>query len=149
MNFIIKWVLKSVVGRWVTGSLIALLLGGAVTMWHSHKNKLIDQGAQECIQAINKQTVIDLQDALAAERLISADLIRIAFLADEENALARARLKESESRVGSLLAAQEEQEKTDETYAAWSNTALPSGIADRLRSAQAGHDTGAVRDDSN
>ncbi|KKK45499.1 hypothetical protein LCGC14_3165400, partial [marine sediment metagenome] len=37
MSKFIGLLLKSVVGRWVTGGLVILLLGSAGLMWHNHK----------------------------------------------------------------------------------------------------------------
>lgn len=133
MGFVMKWVFKTVIGRWVTASLIAMLLSGLAWKWHQFKEDLIHQGQQVCVQEINKQTVIDLQNALAAERATAMELRALATAAASENEAARQRIREAEDKTDALLAARKEQEKTDETYAAWSNTPLPAGVADRLR----------------
>lgn len=138
VNFLIKKLLSSVLGRWVTGSLIALLLGGSALKWHSFKENLIHKGQQVCVQEINKQTVTDLENALAAERVTATKLRALATAAAAENEASRTRLREAETKVAGLLAERKEQERTDETYAAWSNTPLPAGVADRMRSLRSG-----------
>ena len=136
-------------GRWILGGTVALLISGAAWKWHAFKEDLIHQGQVVCVQEINKQTVIDLQDALADEKIVNATLVALAVARAEENQQARARLRDSEFRVASLLTEKREQEKTDETYAAWSNTPLPSGVAGRLRDAQSGSDPDTVSGNSN
>jgi len=143
------WLAGGVARKLILGGVVILLLGAAGLYWKNFKDDLRDEGRQVCIQKINEQTVIDLQDALAAERVTAAELHALAIATAEENAEARARLRDSESKVDSLLAAREEQERTDETYAAWNNTALPDGVADRLRSLRAGSNTNPDNEDSN
>lgn len=142
-------VVTTSLGRWILGGSVALLLATSAYKWHQFKEDLIHQGQQVCVQEINKQTMIDLQAALVAERIVAEELRANAVANAAVNEEARARLRDSESRVDSLLAAQKAQEKTDETYAAWSNTTLPSGVADRLRNAAAGSDTSLNSDDDN
>lgn len=148
MKLIMRVVATSL-GRWLLGGAVALLLSAAMYKWHMFKEDLIHKGQQVCVQEINKQTVLDLQDALAEERLISAELLRIALLAEDENALARARLRESNARLDTLSMQMREQERTDEDYAAWSNAPLPAGVADRLRTFRAGSDSDSSNKDSN
>jgi len=145
----IGWIFKTVVGRWVTASLIALLLGGGAWKWHAFKEDLIHQGQQVCVQEINKQTVIDLQNALAAEKAAHAELSAKLIATAEENAESRERRAALERQVSDLKTAMAEQEKTDETYKEWAGTDLPDGVAERLRNQAAGGNPGALRDDSN
>ena len=144
MNFVLKWIFKTVAGRWVTASLIAMLLSGGAWKWHQFKEDLIHQGQQVCVQEINKQTVIDLQNALAAER-VTAGKLRAAALANAvANEQARARRAELESKVDSLSIQMAEQAKTDETYKAWADTPLPAGVGERLRNQAAAGDTSTL-----
>jgi hypothetical protein len=145
---LLKWGIKTVVGRWALGVSVTLILGTVVFMWQSYKAGLRDEGRQECIQAINQETVDQLELALVASRSAVADLIAKQAAAVVVNDEARDRLIISEEKVRALRAARKEQEKTDETYAAWSNTPLPDGVASRLQQLTGG-DTSAVRDDSN
>lgn len=149
MSILIKWVFKTVLGRWVTGISVALLLSGGAWKWHAFKENLIHQGQQVCVQEINKQTVIDLQDALAAERVTATELRALATAAAEENRLARVRRRDLESKVTSLETAMANQARTDNVYKKWASAPLPGGIAERLRNQATAGDTGAVRDDSN
>lgn len=146
---LIKKVLASVIGRWVTASVVTLLLGGAVLKWHNFKEDLIHKGQQVCVQEINKQTVIDLENALAAERVVNAALVVEAEKTAAVNEEARARLRDSESKVNSLLNERKSQEKNDETYAEWSNTPLADGVAERMRNQRTGSDTNTVRENGN
>lgn len=148
MSMIIKWALKTVLGRYVTAGVVAMLLGGGALMWHNFKDNLREEGAEECVQIVNAETHQRLVDALAAEKAARLRLAGIATASAEENAAARARLKESESRMESLSAAMKEQEKNDEEYAEWRNAPLPSGVGERMRNL-AGTDSGSVRNDSN
>lgn len=149
MGKLLKLIFGSIVGRWVTASLIALLLGGLGWKWHQFKEGLIHQGTQVCVQEINRQTVIDLEAALAAERATSAELVALAEETAAINANAKQRLVESELTVAGLEKAMAEQEEQDETYKAWRNSDLPAGVGERLRSVGAGSDPSAVRNDSN
>lgn len=146
---IITRIVTTSLGRWILGSVVALLISGAAWKWHAFKEDLIHQGQVVCVQEINKQTVIDLQDALAAERVTSQRMQDLARAAATANARAKSRLTFSQARVNLLLKEKKEQEKTDETYAAWSNTPLPSGVAGRLRNAQSGSDPDTVPGNSN
>ena len=145
---IIKWALKTVVGRWVTLGLVATLLGGGALYWHNFKEDLRDEGAQECVQKVNEETHRTLMAAFAAEQAARVRLEGLVNAAAAENDAARARLIESESKMDSLLAAMKTQESTDEPYKEWSNTPLPSGVAERMQE-HARPDPGPVRDDSN
>ena len=126
-----------------------MLLSGSAWKWHQFKEDLIHKGQQVCVQEINKETVEQLKDALAAEKSARAELtVRLAAAA-AANQEARDRHRNLENQVSGLERAMEEQARTDDEYKEWSDTTLPSGVADRLRNAQAGGDPGAIRDDSN
>jgi len=139
------WVIKklgtSILSRWILGGVVASLVAFAGWRWHEFKDDLVLKGQQVCIQEINKETVTRLQDALAAERLMSAQLAKEAKRVAQENARAQARRRELEIQVSSMARAMAEQEKTDETYKAWANTPLPNGVAGRLRDQVAGRDS--------
>ena len=145
----IRTALKSTIGRWIIGGAVTLLLSGAALKWYNFKQGLIEEGQQVCIQEINKQTMIDLQDALVAERVTNAELVAKAKANAAVNEEARARLRDSESRVDNLLNQQKEQERNDEEYADWGDNTLPDGIASRLRGAQAGSNPDPVRENGN
>jgi hypothetical protein len=145
---LIKWALKTVIGRWVTLGLVASLLGGGALYWHNFKDDLRDEGAQECVQKINEETHRTLLAALAAEQVARVRLEEMVSAAARENAEAEARLKESESKMDSLLTAMKKQRTTDETYKEWSDTPLPAGVAERVQE-YAGSDPDPIRDDSN
>lgn len=149
MSMIFNWVFKTVVGRWVTAGLVTLLLSGAALKWHNFKEDLIHKGQQVCVQEINKQTVIDLENALAAEKLTAADLRARAAADAVANEEARVRRKELESRVDSLSRQMAEQRKTDETYKAWADTPLPTGVGERLRNQAAGSNPDPSNEDGN
>lgn len=146
---IVKWIFKTVVGRWVTLGVVTLLLGGGAIKWHNFKEDLIHKGQQVCVQEINKQTVIDLQAALAAERVTATQLRAAAVANALANEEARTRLRDSETIVSDLNRQIKEQRKHDATYKAWADTPLPDGVADRLRQAGAAGDTDTGREDSN
>jgi hypothetical protein len=133
MNFVIQWIFKTVLGRWVTAGLVALLLGGAALKWHNFKEDLIHKGQQVCVQEINKQTVIDLQNALAAERATAIELRALAVASAEASQQAIARRQAVELNFTALQTQMAEQAKTDETYKAWADTPLPAGVGERLR----------------
>ncbi len=78
-------VVATSLGRWILGGTVALLLSAGAWKWHAFKEDLIHQGQQVCGQEINKQTVIDLQDALAAERATAGELRAIALATAVEN----------------------------------------------------------------
>ena len=143
----INWVFKTVVGRWVTGSLIALLLSGAVYKWNSFKNDLIAEGTQVCVQEINKETMLQLEDALAAEKSARAELTARLIAVAAVEAKARAYHLSLETKVIAFQNQIKAQREYDETYREWSDAALPDGVAGRLRSAGAGSDPGAIRND--
>jgi hypothetical protein len=147
MNSVIKWAIKTALGRWVTASLIALLLGGGAWKWHAFKEDLIHKGQQVCVQEINKETVAQLEDALAAEKSARAELTANLIAAAAVNQAAIDRRNNLETQVSALERAMAEQARTDDEYKAWSNTTLPSGVADRLRVAQAGDNSSPLRDD--
>lgn len=135
MNFVIKWALKTVVGRWVTVSLIALLLGGGVWKWYDFKEDLRDEGLTECVQEINQATVDALEAALAEEQRVAAALRATVAAAATVNQEAVARKNESESRLAELERQMEAQRNVDPNYKDWSAAPLPDGVAARLREA--------------
>lgn len=149
MNFVIQRVFKTVLGRWVTASLVALLLGGAALKWHNFKEDLIHKGQQVCVQEINKQTVIDLENALAAEKLTAADLRAKAAADAVVNEEARVRRRELEARVNTLSSQMAKQRKNDETYKSWADTPLPAGVGERLRNQAAGGNSDPGDEDGN
>lgn len=132
---LIAQVLGSVLGRWILGGVVALLLGWAAIAWHNHKEGLKEEGMQECVQEINQATIDDLERALAEERSAVAELranLAAVAIANEE---AEMRKEELSRQLASLRGMMEQQRKNDETYRAWSDTPLPDGVADRLRQA--------------
>lgn len=135
MNFVFNYLFKTVVGRWVTGSLIALLLSGAALKWYSFKEGLIDEGVQICVQEINQATMIALEDALADERSANAALTASLVAAAAVNQEATARRVAAESNSIALRNQMENQRDVDPNYKEWSDTPLPDGVADRLRQA--------------
>ncbi len=135
MSKIIAWAFKTVAGRWVTGALVTLLLGGAALKWHTHKEGLREEGRLECVQEINKATVDALEDALADAESANAALRASLVAAAAANQEAEARRNESESRLAALEEQMEAQRNEDPDYREWSDTALPDGVADRLRQA--------------
>lgn len=135
MNWLIGKVLGSVVSRWVTVGIVTALLGGAGLWWYKYKEGLRDEGAQECVQEIERATVEALENALAAERRALADLRAKMDAVAAANQEAIERKNELSNQLDSLRGMMEEQKKNDETYRAWSDTPLPDGVADRLREA--------------
>lgn len=146
---IVRWAGAKALNRWILGGVVTLLLGGAGLMWHSHKQGLRDEGRQECVQAINEQTVIDLQNALADEKKTSAELAEYIRRVAAANAEAEARHRDAQARVDVLLEEIQEQKKNDKDYSEWSDTSLPNGVAERLRSTGAGSNTNSSNEDSN
>ena len=140
---------KTVVGRWVTLGLVTLLLSGAALKWHNFKEDLIHKGQQVCVQEINKQTVADLEAALAAERSAFADLTARMAADAAVSESARNRHRDLQDQLSDLERAMEKQRKTDETYKAWSDAPLPDGVAARLLNQSAASNSSPVRDDSN
>ena len=125
--------LKSVLGRWVIGGVVVLLLGSAGLMWHNHKQGLREEGKQECIQEVNQETMEILQSQLAAERAVNVQLVKLGVARAAVNAEAVARHRNAEATVSELKKQIAEQERTDENYAKWSSTLLPVGVANRLQ----------------
>ena len=123
---------KLTLGPAIGGFLIAAL-GTAAFWWHNHKNDLREEGRQECIQEVNKETHEIVVEALAAANAEIARLEQERLVAEAAAAEARARRKESESRLASLSAEMEAQRDRDPEYAEWSDTPLPDGVAERLR----------------
>ena len=138
---------RTVIGRWVTASLVALLLGGGAWKWHAFKEDLVHKGQQVCVQEINKETVSQLQDALAAEKSARAELTVRLTAAAAANQAARDRHRNLEDQVSDLETQMENQRNADPEYKEWSDTSLPDGVADRLRNAQAGDNPSPFRDD--
>ena len=149
IKLLLKRVITTSLGRWALSGAVALVLGTAVVFWHNFKQDLRDEGRQVCIQVINEETVLALQESLAAERATATRLAVMLVAAAAENEEARARARAATFKVDALERARKEQEKTDETYAKWSRTPLPGGVADRLRNAQARSDAYPSNDDSN
>ena len=147
MSFVINWVFKTVVGRWVTASLIALLLGSAGWKFHTWKEDLIHKGQQVCVQEINKETVAQLQDALAASKSANAQLRANLIAAAAVNQEAVNRKNELSSQLESLRGQMAEQRKNDENYRKWSDAALPDGVASRLRKHSTSDNPSPLRDD--
>jgi hypothetical protein len=139
MRMVLNWIVKTVVGRWVTAGILALTLGGGALWWHNYKEDLVHKGQQVCVQEINKETVAQLQAALAAEKSARAELTANLIAAAAVNQQARERKLDLERKLTSLERQMAEQRKTDETYRAWSDSNLPDGVASRLRD-EAGSD---------
>lgn len=132
---LLSFAFSTVLGRWVTGALVALLLGGAALKWHNHKQGLIDEGVELCVQEINQATMTALEDALADERSANATLRASLIAAAAVNKEALERRTQAEANLRTLAAEMRTQRETDETYRAWSDTGLPDGVASRLREA--------------
>ena len=144
---IFKWAFKTVVGRWVSGLLIASLLSGAAIKWYNFKKDLIAEGQTACIQEINKETVEQLQLALVDEKAARVELSAKLSAAAAVNQTARDRHQNLQRQLTQLELAMEEQARTDNEYKEWGDTPLPSGVADRLRLSRSGSDPSPVRDD--
>ena len=86
-----------------------------------------------CVQEINKETVAQLEDALAAEKSARAELTANLIAAAAVNQAAIDRRNNLETQVSALERAMAEQARTDDEYKEWSDTTLPSGVAGRLR----------------
>ncbi len=149
MKFVITWIFKTVVGRWVTAGVITLLLGGVVTWWYSFKSDLRDEGEQKCVQLINEETMLQLQAALVDSQAARAELQARLEIAARVNQDARIRRNMLERRLLELDRQRLQQKENDNAYRTWNDTALPSGVADRLRDAKAGAHKSAVRENSN
>jgi len=145
MGFLVR-ILATALGRWVLGGLVAALLAGGAWKWHSFKEDLIHKGQQVCVQEINKETVKQLELALAAAESARAELTANLIAAAAVNQQARDRHRDLETQVSDLERAMAEQARTDNEYKEWSDTGLPSGVAERLRK-QARGDPSTVRDD--
>jgi len=145
---IMPLVFKTVLGRWVTAGLIALLLGGGALKWHYFKADLREEGRQECIQVVNEETQKQLEEAIAEAAMVRAELKQQAERAARENASAHARRLELETSLSALAGEMEKQRNEDPKYKAWSDTPLPDGVGDRLRKQAAGDNPSPLRDDS-
>lgn len=135
LSKLITWVGKKALNRWILGGVVALLLGSAGLMWHNFKSDLRDEGRHECVQAINEQTVLDLQAALVDAEATADELADYILRTSKANAAAEARVADAQARVDVLLEEIQEQKKNDKDYSEWSDTPLPSGVANRLRKA--------------
>jgi hypothetical protein len=132
---LLKRALGTVLGRWVTGGVVAALLSGAVYWWYDTKAELIDDGRQECIQEIQKATVDALELQLANKNAAIEELRRLhadALILAEER---KQRELEAFYRLEKLEAEMESQRNADPKYREWSDADLPDGVADRLRKA--------------
>lgn len=140
-------ILASVLGRWILGGVVALLLGGGAWKWYDFKQKLREAGMQECVQEINQATVDALVAQLQNEKAANAALIARLEAAAAANREATERRKLLKKQLDYLRGIMEGQRETDEVYREWSATVLPDGVADRLRQA-AGSETGSGDEDS-
>jgi hypothetical protein len=145
----ITWFAGAAIRRWILGGVVTLLLGTGAVMWHKHKDGLRDEGRFECVQTINEQTVLDLQEAVKKERQATAALVALVQRANAAEIDARARLRKSETRLTELNKSMKEQKENDKEYAQWSDTALPSGVASRLRQVRPGSNTHPSNEDGN
>jgi len=144
---ILKRLFRTVLGRWVTGSVVALLLGGGALMWHNHKADLREEGRQECIQLVNEETMLQLEAALVEERRTNAELVALAEVNALANVEALARRQELETSLTALAAEMEKQRNEDPEYKEWGDAPLPDGVAERMREQATGSDPGTLRDD--
>ena len=149
MGFFIKKVIGTVLGRWVTGALVTLLLGGAYAWWHSHKADLREEGRQECIQVVNAETMKILEEQLADERAANEELRELAEYEAAVNAESRERRRELDLKITTLEAEMRTQAETDENYKEWADTPLPAGVGERMRNQATGSDSSTLREDSN
>lgn len=143
---IIPLVFKTVLGRWVTVSLVALLLGGGAWKWYSFKQGLVEEGTQLCVQEVNKETMLQLEEALVESEAAFELLLQHTEKISKENAASTIRRQELEASLDTLAADMRKQRNTDENYKEWSDTPLPDNVADRLRKQASGSDPGSVRD---
>ena len=125
MSAIIKWAIKTVVGRWVTGLLIASLLGGGAWKWYDFKDGLREEGVQECVQEINDATMEAMEQALEDERAANVLLLLELEFAANVNAEAEERHRKDVAKMTTIEAEMRTQRETDETYREWSDTDLP------------------------
>ena len=146
---IVKWLGAKALNRWILGVAVTLLLGGGALKWHNFKEDLIHKGQQVCVQEINKQTVVDLQNALADEKVVNATLVALAIADAKISEAARARLRVANESLETLALEIQEQKKNDKEYAAWSDVPLPDGVAERLRRLHSGSNTNPSNEDSN
>jgi hypothetical protein len=146
MKLVIKWALKTLIGRWVTGLLVTSLLSGAAYWWYDFKDDLVAEGEEICVQEINKETMLQLQAALAEEKsaraVLTARLIAVAAVNQEAND----RRLALQNQLSDLEKAMAEQARTDGEYKAWSDTPLPDGVGSRLRNQAASDNSSAFRD---
>jgi hypothetical protein len=144
MLVIIRKLLATALGRWVLGLSAVAIIGGAVTMWHSHKEGLREEGVQECVQEINQATLDQLYKELKLKDDALAEARRIADANRKAAMDAIKRRRAAEVNLELMVQAMEEQRENDETYRKWADTNLPGGVADRLRQA-----AGSSSDNSN
>lgn len=138
MGALLARILASVLGRWILGGVVALLLGSVAWKWYDFKQKLREAGMEECVQEINQATVDALETALADEKAANVALIASLLAAEAANQEAVARRDASESRLATLEQQMENQRNEDPTYREWSSGDLPAGVVDRLREAARG-----------
>lgn len=144
MMMILRKLLASSLGRWVLGGVVITIVGGAVTMWHSHKEGLREEGIQECVQEINQATLDQLYKELKLKDDALAEARRIADANRKAAMDAIKRRRDAEVNLELMVRAMEEQKENDEDYREWSDSPLPDGVADRLRQA-----AGSSPDNSN
>ena len=145
----LKWVMVSSMRKWVVVGFVSVVLAGSTYYVHSYKEGLRDEGRQECVQAINEQTVIDLQNLLVAEQVVAAELRATATAAAQENAAAKERLQAANASLKTLALKMKEQKENDKEYAAWSDVPLPTGVAERLRQLHSGSNSHPGHEDGN
>lgn len=141
---IISRLLATALGRWVLGLSVVAIVGGTVTLWHSHKEGLREEGIQECVQEINQATLDQLYAELKRKDDALAEARRIADANRKAAMDAIARRKDAEVDLELMVREMERQKDEDPTYRKWADTNLPGGVADRLRQA-----AGSASDNSN
>jgi len=142
MMFLIKRILGSALGRWVTLGGVTLLLSLGTAWFLNYKAGLRDEGKLECVQEINRATVDALEQQLENKNAAIEELRRLhvnALIVAEER---KQRELEAMDRLETLESEMEEQRNADPEYREWSDTDLPNGVADRLREA-AGSSSGS------
>lgn len=135
IGWLLKKILATTLSRWVTLGVVTTLLSSAVLWWYNYKQDLREEGIQECVQEINQETMDALEDALAAAESANAALRANLIAAARVNQEATERRREAEASLRTIEAQMRTQRETDETYREWSDSALPDGVADRLRQA--------------
>ena len=77
ISLFVRKILSSVLGRWVTGGVVTLLLSLGTYLWMDFKSDLRDEGMQECVQEIQKATVDALEQQLANKQAAVDELRRL------------------------------------------------------------------------